>query len=148
MQDEGVEYYVVFCDSDIKWLKCLKPGFRHCFIMRLEYGQLWTVINHGMKGLEVQTYLREDYESPEDYARKGSTVLKVDKEEQPGRGWLDCVSVTKSVLGIKKPFIITPYQLYRWLYGRRSDTRRKEKAKSSSKNAARIDSETAPDATV
>jgi hypothetical protein len=88
--------------------------------MRNDYDSVWTVISSSQKGLEVAAYLREDYATPQDFAIKGATILKVDRLE--GSGFiglcpLNCVEIAKAALGINKPFLFTPHQLYRWLYG-------------------------------
>lgn len=121
MSEEDDNYYVVFCDSKSKWLQWLKPGFQHCYIMRNEFNKVWTVIQDSEKRLDVSTYLFEDYPTPLDFAKPGATVLKASRVEVGGlRGHLcyfSCVEVVKAVLGIRKPFIVTPYQLYRCLNG-------------------------------
>lgn len=120
--------------------------------MRKEYGKLWTVINDSRYCLDVETYLVEDYPEPQDYARQGSTIIKADKLRANGfRGhicWFNCVEAVKAVLGIRKPFIITPYQLYRWLYGRRAYSRGKTQTEGFGEAAERTDCEAAADSTV
>ena len=89
-------------------------------MMRNDYDKVWTVISSSLKGLEVVTYLKEDYPTPQDFAIKGATVLKVDRLEGSrfiGLSPFNCVEIAKAALGINKPFLFTPHQLYRWLYG-------------------------------
>lgn len=44
-----------------------------------------------------------------------SLVVEAVEGEIQAKGFLDCVSTTKHYLGISNPFIITPYQLYKYL---------------------------------
>ena len=115
---------MVFCNSDLKWLKCLQDGFQHCFIMRRDFDSVWTVIQCNQLALEVQSYLIEDFATPYDFVA-GATVIECEKSPKLSRGLfchLNCVEVVKAVLGINKPFIFTPYQLYRWIYEERTIT--------------------------
>ena len=115
-----VETYVVFTDSQLKLLKFLfKPSFRHCYVARNDYGRVWTVIEDTAKRLDVHTHLVEDFPTIADLAGPESTYISVSPTESKGfRGHLclfTCVEVAKAYLGIKKPFIFTPQQLYRYL---------------------------------
>lgn len=44
-----------------------------------------------------------------------SLVVEAVEGKIQAKGFLDCVSTTKHYLGINNPFIITPYQLYKYL---------------------------------
>lgn len=113
------KYYVVFDDSPRWCVSWCKPGFRHCYIARLEYGKIWTVIQDTMYHLDVRMHLVEDYPTIADLAGKGATYIPVEyniKKRHRGHICLfNCVEVAKAVLGIRRPFIFTPYQLYRHL---------------------------------
>ena len=113
------KYYVVFRQSNRPCLRWLKRGFGHCFIARNEYGKVWTVIQDARSHLDIRTHLVEDYPTIESLAGENASIIVVDYEiEDRHRGHLclfSCVEVCKAVLGIKKRFILTPYQLYRWL---------------------------------
>lgn len=138
---EDGDYYVVFCDSPLKWLKWLKKDYRHCFLVRNEFGKVWTLIQHSTKGLEFSTYLQSDYPSPLDFAGEGASMIKVSRSISEGKlGYfchMNCVEIVKAAIGVRKTFIFTPYQLYRWLYGRRTGTRREEKAEGCSESPSR-----------
>ena len=113
------DYYVIFMDSDRECLKWLKPGFRHCMVVRNEYNKVWTVIQDTMYCLDVRPYLFSEHPTIEALAGNGATIVPVKyniKSRHRGHICLfNCVEVVKAVLGIKKPFIYTPYQLYRFL---------------------------------
>lgn len=115
----GQKYYIVFCDSKLKGLQWLRKGYQHCAIVRQEYNSLWTVIQDGYNRMDVSTYLIEDYPDPLMLFDTNSTIIPVEIQTKDRyRGTLclfNCVEVCKAVLGIRRSFIITPYQLYRYL---------------------------------
>ena len=117
--NDKYQYYVVFTDSKLKGLKWLPKGFQHCAIVRNEFGKIWTVIQDGYDRMTVTTYLVEDYPDPLMLFEGQSTIIPVEIQTKPRyRGSIclfNCVEVCKAVLGIKKPFILTPHQLYRFL---------------------------------
>lgn len=116
---------VVFVDrAECRWLKMLRPGFRHCFAV-LRDGPLWLacdslldrIVLHGLD-------LPADEDLGRLYAEQGHVVLAGQTEEPtgtPGRprlAPLTCVTVVKRVLGLRAPAVVTPWQLYRHLTGR------------------------------
>lgn len=118
------EYYVVFMDSDKPCLRWLKQGYRHCIIVRDDYGIVWTVVQDGYHFLDVSVYSRSENPTVSDlikniYNEACTEVIKTTRVIKPRyRGHVclfNCVEVCKAFLGIKKPFIFTPYQLSRWL---------------------------------
>lgn len=115
-------YYLVFSNSKRPILKWLKDGYQHCAIVRNEYGTIWTVIQDAYNHLSVTTALVADYPDPMMLFESASTIIPVDIDTKDRfRGHIclfNCVEVCKAVLGIKKPFILTPYQLYRYFYER------------------------------
>lgn len=120
VDNQHQKHYLVFTDSKLKGLKWLKEGFRHCAVVRNEYGRLWTVIQDGYNRMSVTTYLVEDYPDPLMLFEGKSTIIPVEIQTKDRyRGTLclfNCVEVCKAVLGIRKTFIFTPYQLYRYCY--------------------------------
>ena len=44
VNETGLAFVVFSGQTDLKWLKTLKPGFRHCFVL-LETGGHWVVYN-------------------------------------------------------------------------------------------------------
>ena len=112
--------YIFFKDADMKtwYLNTLTKGFSHCFsyehqllggydcFLKIEnlYNCLDTQIMFGSK---------EDLLLRFDHVRTVEITLDID----PLRRTFDllpinCVSVIKKQLGLNKPFIITPKQLY------------------------------------
>lgn len=114
------EYFIIFHDSDEPHLRWMKKGFRHAFLAIYE-GQMTgtlTILDllsgsyriENVKG--VRLVALEDY-----WTVQGYTFVRV----QPGyaRVWLpgplSCVTVIKRFLGLVKPMIITPFQLWKYL---------------------------------
>lgn len=129
--------WVVFSDrADLTWLKILKPGFRHCFVM-LDHGtdypspagtRQWTSIDPLCQKLDITTYtISNDFDIPQWLADQGYIIYPIDHVAGEGRNsprksqWglplriLSCVEITKQILGIKAWYVCTPWQLFRYL---------------------------------
>lgn len=122
-RSEWVDYYIVFTNSNYDhWLfRFLKPGYRHVYAMKkTEHGNFWQIINPKASHLSVHQELVSVYPTPEDYAEPGDVIVPVSKriywsDNKRPLGIYTCVEVIKSLLCIKKPWVFTPYQLYRSL---------------------------------
>lgn len=100
------------------WLApLLKKGFRHCGVA-VEAGDYWVFVDPNpdcirfrvpaLKDFDIAGYFRDQGFSTVEYISSGVEVrvpLAVS----------NCVGVVKTVLGIRRFFIITPYQLYKYL---------------------------------
>lgn len=117
--DEGREYYVVFGKAKIKMPWWIDKDFQHCYVVRKEYDRIWTVIEDTYNHLQVHPYLVEDYPNLRDLIGNEPTVVRTTRKIQDvQRGMFcifNCVEVCKAVLGINKPTLFTPKQLYRYL---------------------------------
>ena len=95
------EVYVAFEDTNcLWWLKFLKPGFRHCYVILV-----------AAEKQDTKKFMTE-------FAHKGGvTLCRVHMEEtifKPAPFMVfTCVEFVKRVLGIRDIAIITPYQLYK-----------------------------------
>jgi len=113
--------WVVFSThTDLPWLKFLKSGFRHCFVL-LHDGQGWISIDPLSAYMEVQSYphLGARYDLPQWLVGQGYHVVRADintrhKKSAPAMVFT-CVEAIKRILGIHRRFIVTPWQLYRFL---------------------------------
>ncbi|MFQ5765287.1 MAG: hypothetical protein ACE5GT_10170 [Rhodospirillales bacterium] len=105
--------------ADLKWLRFLKPGFRHCFAV-LEVRGRWIVYDPLSNRTEIDivdgitlTALVHGYRA------QGLRVVPV--ALPPARvgpqplGFYSCVEAVKRVLGIRAPHVITPWNLYNFL---------------------------------
>lgn len=115
------EAWVVFCShTDLPWLKFLKNGFRHCFIL-LNDGQRWMSIDPMSPYTDIQIYHHIEwcFDLPEWLQSRGYKVLKtsINKNHKVPAPWMlcTCVEFIKRILGIHKRTIITPWQLYQYL---------------------------------
>jgi len=112
-------------DADLKWLRLLKPGYRHCFAL-LESGDHWVMYNPLSNGTEVEVWPGDQEETIRAWlVMSGYEVI--DQTVRPLRpypfSWApySCVEAVKRVLGLRAPRVFTPWQLYRHLnnFGKR-----------------------------
>ncbi len=111
--------WVVFSgQADLPWLKILKEGYRHCYIL-LNDGKHWITIDPLSNYMDVSVHeVPLDFNLPLWMKNRGHIIMPaeirhVDKQAP----WMpfSCVEAVKRVLGIHKSFIFTPWQLYRYL---------------------------------
>lgn len=111
---------VVFSgDSDLRWLRLLRPGFRHCFAV-VQIDGAWVVVDP----LSHYTALRvmpvmAGWEPACWFRARGLTVVPTRAREPAHRlaplRPFTCVEAVKRVLGLRLPGVFTPWQLYRAL---------------------------------
>jgi len=115
------ECYVIFTDNtDLWWLRWLKPGFRHCYVLlRLHNSGRWLELNPMSNQFFAAIY---DYPRDFDYLaylshRRGITVCPAELVEAPYKcaplSFFTCVEFVKRVIGLHDCFIHTPWQLYK-----------------------------------
>ena len=130
MQNRGIisryyaKGYVVFEDNTtLWWLKFLKKGFRHCYIIIClsKSKDIWLELNpmsNQVYIFEHESMLRLDYLNHIKKHKK-SKILEVDFKQAPLKcaqlGIFTCVEFVKRIMGIHRVSIITPYQLYKFL---------------------------------
>ncbi|HPQ50353.1 MAG: hypothetical protein KDJ26_01235 [Alphaproteobacteria bacterium] len=111
---------VVFSDeTDLWWLKFLRRGFRHCFVV-IQIHDRWVVIDPMLHFWEVSIPdVSIDFDLARWFREKGMRVVETCILSPSRRCYppifLSCVEVVKRVVGIHKPWIKTPLQLYRFL---------------------------------
>jgi hypothetical protein len=113
---------ILFHDHSRHWSRAwLKPGFRHVEVA-IEVGPDWWMGVAGKLGhlLEVTPIGAFD---PEAFGRAvGAEVLVLEAHVPEPRRWplsvLTCVGVAKAALGIRAPWALTPWRLYRRLTNR------------------------------
>jgi hypothetical protein len=109
---------VVFSDhTSCAWLRFLRRGFRHCFIV-LRAGPLWLACEPLKDRLELDVLaLPAEFDLAAFYGGQGHHVLQ-GRRLPPRRrrslapAPLTCVTVVKRLLGIRAPWVWTPWQLY------------------------------------
>lgn len=118
---EAEEAYVVFVDNvSLWWLKILKEGFRHCYmLMKIRGSNDWLELNPYSNQLKIKVYKFSDsfdyiYELKKD---KKLRICGVKIKNAPLKcaplSFFTCVEMVKRVLGIHSFGVITPYQLYK-----------------------------------
>jgi hypothetical protein len=116
----GNRAIVVFCDTtEIRWLRCLKRGFRHCAVV-LEVEGGWVLCDC----LSNKIYIKQIFDSsPEKLVQRflaaGLHAVEVGVKTPPRRLApplpYSCVEGVKRILGIHAWTILTPWQLYQHL---------------------------------
>lgn len=105
--------------TDVKWLRWLRPGYRHCFVA-LDDGAAWLTVDPLLHRLEVRASgLPSDFDLASEYRRMDLAVLEMVPNPVPLRraplGLFTCVETAKRLLGIRAPWVITPWRLYRYI---------------------------------
>lgn len=118
-KSEHTKAYVIFSpQADLPWLKVLKVGFRHCAII-MNDGQHWLTIDPLSNYTEILVHdMPADFDLPAWMRRRGHMVVEAEISKPCKTapiGVFSCVEAVKRVLGIHNRFVITPYQLYRYL---------------------------------
>lgn len=113
--------------SGVWWLRWLRPGFRHCFAA-VDDGTHWLTVDPLLHRLEVRASgLASAFDLAAEYRRMGLVVLEIAPPETALRaapvGFFTCVETVKRLLGLRARWVLTPWQLYRFL-ARRHGTER------------------------
>lgn len=118
-EDDQSAWVVFSGQTDLPWLKILKPGFRHCFVL-LHDGERWVTLDplSNYTQVLVHHHVAADFDLPLWLERRGMCVLRANvKRVTKPAPWMlfTCVEAVKRVLGLHKFFIFTPWQLYSYL---------------------------------
>lgn len=112
--------YVVFCgETQLAWLRLLRPGFRHCFLA-LNDGAHWITLDPLSTYTDVAVQpVPARFDLAAWYRAAGRTVVpaRIDRTRRRPAPWapFTCVEVVKRALGIHDRWLLTPFQLYRHL---------------------------------
>lgn len=111
--------WVVFSgQTDMRWLKVLKPDFRHCYVI-LHDGEHWASVDPMSSYMDVMIHqLPSEFDLPLWLKDRGLHVVPASVSREAKQAPLmmfTCVEAVKRILGIHKRWIITPWQLYRHL---------------------------------
>lgn len=122
------ECWIVFSgQSDLRFLKPLRRGFKHCFAL-IKDGEQWLCIDPLASHTDVLVHsLPAAFDLPGWFAARGHKVMKAQMQKPKTiapLAWLSCVGQIKRVLGLHKPFILTPWQLYLYLVREQRTARR------------------------
>tara|TARA_B100001750_G_C15418349_1_gene551567 strand:+ start:550 stop:966 length:417 start_codon:yes stop_codon:yes gene_type:complete len=120
VSESPLTIWVVFSDdTDIRMLKILRKGFRHCFIM-MQQDQRWILIDPRADKTDIRVLPHPvHFNFPRYFTQQGKIVVKAPTFITPRKiaplSPFSCVETVKRVLGVHKRFLITPYRLYRYL---------------------------------
>lgn len=112
-----VDALVVFSDrADLMWLRLLRRGFRHCFVVVQDGGQ-W-IVCEPYSNLTVLGVL--DQNDPAAWFRgQGFTVAATQMVAPVARPFpwapYTCVEAVKRIIGLRDMAVLTPWQLYKSL---------------------------------
>jgi len=114
-----MKYIVCFTESPNRGLWKLftfwRKGFGHVFIVRFdpEYGQ-WHRIECASERMRFDVLEGDKADLLVGMLIEQCKCLEVTGSSYPIQlpRWLYCVSFAKHVIGMNKPFVLTPYQLY------------------------------------
>lgn len=104
------------------WLRWLRPGFRHCFAA-VDDGAQWLTVDPLLHRLEVRASgLPSAFDLAAEYRRMDLVVLELAPPEIALRaapvGIFTCVETVKRLLGLRTLWVLTPWQLFRFLVRR------------------------------
>ena len=113
--------WVVFSgQTDRPWLRLLKHGFRHCFIL-VNDGRAWFSFDPMLHytDLRMHHHIPPNFDLPSWFADNNYQVMKTNICRTPKRpaplAFFTCVEAVKRFLGIHARSVMTPWQLYRYL---------------------------------
>jgi hypothetical protein len=120
--DEGASDWsralVVFSGrADLAWLRLLRPGFRHCFVALGATGG-WVCVNPLAHRTVVSVLpVEAGFDLAGWYRGRGLTVVETriacpPRRQAPWRPY-SCVEAVKRILGLRAPWVLTPWQLFR-----------------------------------
>lgn len=113
--------WVVFCgQTDLWWLKFLKPRFRHCYVLFQDRWQWVSIdpLSHCTQ-IDFHSHVHSGFDLPAWLRGQGMIVVETQTKEPPRKCApfmvFTCVEAVKRVLGIHRRRIVTPWQLYQYL---------------------------------
>lgn len=102
--------------TDLPWLRLLRPGFRHCWaVVELPLG--WLILDPLAGCLDVQFHPYSRLaDLPGWYAGQGLPLVPICLPHGPQSPapWapLTCVELIKRLLGLHQRWVLTPWQLF------------------------------------
>ena len=103
--------YAVFTAARDHWRSpLLHPLYQYCYLLKADAGR-WIVYCKTSEGLDLMTL-------DEFSASEGNVIVAKAKVRDNRRSLFmlnKCVGHIKQAIGIRNPFILTPYQLYKYL---------------------------------
>ena len=122
----GPRGLAVFCDqTGLWWLRWLRRGFRHCFLV-LDEGDGCLLVDPLAQQTELTRVRGVGLDHVAGWCRRrGFRVVpcRVCRAPRRALGWrpFSCVEVVKRILGLQLPWVLTPFQLYRIMNNIKND---------------------------
>jgi hypothetical protein len=123
---------VAFTDqTELWWLRWLRPGFRHCYAL-IECESGWVICNPASHRTEIRSIGCPALADLLDWLfADGAVVAAWRLSEVPNRMApvrpFTCVEAVKRLLGLRAPGVFTPWQLYQHMSRSMEKTAKKEK---------------------
>ncbi len=141
--DMKIKAWVVFSgQTDLPWLRILKKGYRHCYIL-LDDGKHWITVDPLSNYTDISVHdMPLNFNLSLWMKNRGHMIVPATIEHRDKQApWMpfSCVEAVKRILGIHNAFIFTPWQLYRYLQKYRQKDRQKELAEKSCKQSIKGD---------
>lgn len=120
--------FVAFSDApSMRFLRFLKPGFRHCFLL-IPLPSGWLTIDPLCSGIEIMTHDAPTDHRFIDLFINGNLNIVSKRINTVNKKILlplcfSCVGLVKRVLGVRAWWVQTPYQLYRYLQNQADEVR-------------------------
>lgn len=123
-QGHSVTWNLVF-EAGEHWIcRFLEPGFGHVWAYRSIGDEAWLYINPASSYWQTGIFLMHEVPDMREITGEACRIVKVTSQISDPWGvrvpWLfgtvTCVEAIKGLLGIGSPWIITPYQLWRWAH--------------------------------
>ncbi|MBI3443836.1 MAG: hypothetical protein HY055_00325 [Magnetospirillum sp.] len=105
--------------AELAWLRLLRRGFRHCFVV-VETQAGWLCLNPLAHRTALDLWpLALEFDVAGWLRDQGLIVVEARLIQPPRRqapvSLYSCVEAVKRVLGIHAAWVVTPWQLYRYL---------------------------------
>ena len=102
------------------WLaQLLKDGFKHCGVA-VEAEDYWVFVDPNPDCIRFRVPALKNFDIAQYFRDQGFSTVELETTGAEVKVPLvvsNCVGVVKTVLGIRKFSIVTPYQLYKYLRG-------------------------------
>ena len=116
-----INYYVIFEHNEAWWTRFFRPGYRHVsVVVKLKEG-VFIHVNPYKRSLDYTVLTLEDVNKLFDYEYCSDIVVctlehKLDTYSINYKpSVFSCVELVKRTIGIKKWWVFTPYQLYKYI---------------------------------
>jgi len=114
---KSAQWIVFSDDTDIRVLKLLKRGFRHCYMI-MQQDDRWVIVDPRCDKTDIKILPHPPhFNFPRYFSEQGKTVIRVPNLNTPQKIMspfpVSCVDAIKRVIGLHKYWVITPHQLYK-----------------------------------